>query len=153
VGSMMVIYDRLYRQGSYQQIASKAFIELLLNELVQSTQPPDGRMTLEYAIDDLALDTRISFPLGLLINECVTNAYKYAFPAGRKGKIEVTLRAEGAALVLCVADDGVGLPPKVDLEHPASFGLNLVRMMVGQLDAQMTVKREQGTQFWFRIPL
>jgi PAS domain S-box-containing protein len=153
VRSMMTIYDRLYRSGNYLALDAAAFLSSLLNDIAQTWSTPAGGVALTQEVEDLPIETGISFPLGIILNECITNAYKYAFPAGRSGTICVSLHQVGDCLEAVVADDGVGLSAEIDLEDTLSFGLKLVTMMARQLNARLTIDRSGGTRFTFSIPL
>ena len=85
---------------------------------------------------------------GLIINELVSNALKHAFPDGRVGHVRVELRPlRGQRHVLVVSDDGVGLPPNLDLERADSLGLQLVHDLTEQLHGTVAVNRDSGTTF------
>jgi two-component sensor histidine kinase len=94
----------------------------------------------------LGLDRAI--PCGLIINELVSNALKYAFPQGRRGEILVGLLRDGVGkLILTVKDNGVGLPEDMDIDDTPSLGLQLVNTLVRQLDGTIEVDRRGGTEF------
>jgi two-component sensor histidine kinase len=87
-------------------------------------------------------------PCGLILNELMTNALKYAFPDGNAGTIWVELSASPErVLSLRVADDGVGLPADLDILNTRSLGLQLVNSLVGQVDGSLVVERSGGTAF------
>jgi two-component sensor histidine kinase len=116
------------------------------------------------------MDTAI--PLGIIVNELVSNALKHAFPSGRKGEIDIELsKTENFAskldiygpgqcsiekncfqYKLTVTDDGIGIPEEIDLENADSLGLQLVNTLVEQIDGCIELKRNNGTEFtiWFR---
>jgi two-component sensor histidine kinase len=100
----------------------------------------------------LDLDTAI--PCGLIINELVSNALKYAFPPDSSGGdvwIEFRAQADGQ-LVLMVRDNGAGLSPDIDLDKPPSLGLQLVRMLSQQIRGTLHLEREGGTAFEIVFP-
>jgi PAS domain S-box-containing protein len=102
---------------------------------------------------DLALDVDCAIHLGLVVNELVTNALKYAFPDGRRAEVRVGLRREGALLVLEVRDNGVGLPANVDLEHAKTLGLRIVRILADRLRASVKIENEGGAAFTLAFPV
>ena len=87
-------------------------------------------------IRDIFLNVDTAVPCGLIVNELVTNALKYAFPGGRDGTVTVSMRIEGDCYVLEVSDDGVGMTPGFDIEKSQSLGLQLVTMLVSQIDGR-----------------
>jgi len=89
-------------------------------------------------------------PLGLIMNELISNSLKYAFPeAGRGGRIHISVhRAEDGLISFTVRDNGVGLPPNYDARRAATLGMQLVTALTGQLKGALTVKSEGGgTEF------
>ncbi|MBM3296413.1 MAG: hypothetical protein FJY83_02315, partial [Candidatus Aminicenantes bacterium] len=89
-----------------------------------------------------------AIPCGLIINELVTNALKYAFPSKREGRVRIVMAEEGKGrFSLTVSDNGVGLPREVDLEKPEHLGLQIVKELVRQLDGRLDVDRMGGTAF------
>ncbi len=99
-------------------------------------------------MEEVSIDLDQAVACGLIINELVSNALKYAFPDGRAGRIAVELQATpGGEVVLRVADDGVGLPAGLDLRQTGTLGHQLVFMLVEKLHGTVDVKREEGTGF------
>jgi two-component sensor histidine kinase len=87
-------------------------------------------------------------PLGLLINELLTNALKHAFPGERSGRIDICLKTKDTQqLVLTVSDNGIGIPPDLDHMNTISMGLQLVVTLVEQLEGTIELNRDQGTEF------
>jgi two-component sensor histidine kinase len=89
----------------------------------------------------------------MMVNELLTNALKYAFPEERSGEIRVRLRSEAAETVLSVEDNGIGLPPEIDLASVETLGLQLVRGLAQQINGTVTVEREDGTRVVIRCPV
>ena len=100
-------------------------------------------------MEDLALDVDTAVPIGLVLNELVTNALKYAWPGERTGVLRVGLRRATDALELLVADDGVGAAATSDAQ--GGFGLNMVRTFAGKLKAEHAVERANGTRVHLSI--
>jgi two-component sensor histidine kinase len=100
----------------------------------------------------LEVDTAI--PCGLILSELLSNALKYAFPGARKGTVRIaaSLNAAGG-LDLIIGDDGVGLPPDLDLEHSKTLGLRLVHKLTDQLHGSITADSVGGAAFHLSIPL
>src|SRR5262249_17986595 len=99
-------------------------------------------------ISDLYLNIDQAITCGLIVNELVSNALKHAFPDERAGRVRVELRPLGGhRLVLVVGDDGVGLPPGLDLARVDSLGLQLVQDLADQLHGTVEVSRDVGTTF------
>ncbi len=146
IRSMSLAHDSLYMTGDLSQIDLKRYIEDLANRLVKNRGPGETQPTLALEMDSarVALDTAIN--CGLIVNELITNALKYAFPGDRNGEIKITLRkAEAGRLRLTVADDGVGLASGFDMERDGHLGLKIITKLAhGKLRAQVEFKTEQG---------
>lgn len=154
VQTMMVIYDKLYRSEYYQRVDLQMYLSALLSEIEATWQAPGRRIRLLQDVSALEIAPRQCLPVGLIINEWVTNCFKYAFPDGREGVIRVTVRLlEQQQVEVRVADNGVGLPEDIDLTHPSGFGLTLVRILSHQLNGQVQVTRQDGTCYRLIFPL
>ena len=98
----------------------------------------------------MSLDAAL--PCGLIINELVSNALKYAFPDKQSGKIDINLNLdEQNHYILKVSDNGVGLPPNINWKNTQSLGLRLVRTLSQQLGAKVELDRSHGTMFYFNF--
>ena len=93
----------------------------------------------------LGIDTAI--PCGLLVNELVSNAFKYAFPDDAYGEVNVSLHSNDREFTLVVQDNGAGFPEHVDWRNTESLGLQLVQMLTGQLGGEVDMKSTAGTRF------
>ena len=106
---------------------------------------------LETAIEPLLLDVDIMIPLGLILNELISNALKYAFSDGRNGELLVKLSRQNEEIKLLVADDGIGLPESFNLEV-TSMGYTLVQDFCRKLKAILNIASENGTKITLSIP-
>jgi two-component sensor histidine kinase len=114
--------------------------------LVRSHRLDQGRLALKISTEEVFFQIAIAIPCGLLLHELLSNCVKHAFPGGRSGSIEVTLRRNPQrTYVLTVSDDGVGLPPGLDVRTTPSLGLQLVHLLAEQLHGTLTVERHTGT--------
>ena len=93
------------------------------------------------------LDINTSIPLGLIVNELVSNSMKYAFPNGRKGELNISLKSEKDKYILTVFDDGVGIPEDIDFRNTDSLGMQLVNTLTNQIDGEIKLDRTHGTEF------
>ncbi len=157
VRSMALIHEQLYRSPDLAHIDFDEYVNGLLVYLRRSQVGPGGQVQFRVQIEQVTLELDRAIPLGLMVNELVTNSLKYAFPPGAAAapgaEIWVTAaRAADGALTVEVGDTGVGLPEALDLDHPASMGLQLVQSFVQQLRGQLRVRRRPGTVFSVTIP-
>ncbi len=143
VKSMALIHQDLYREGDLTGVRMPAYVHKLAHSLIASYASAD-RVRLESEVADIVLDVDTAVPIGLVLNELVTNALKYAWPGERSGVLRIVLRPHGDALELAVADDGVGMPPD-GAAQGTGFGLDMVRTFAGKLKAEWAVHNGPGT--------
>jgi two-component sensor histidine kinase len=98
-------------------------------------------------MDEVELSLDASIPCGLIFNELISNALKYAFNGMKKGALNIGLREKNHQVTLYVKDNGVGLPKNIDVFNTDSLGLQLVSALTGQLDGKLDFKSEEGTNF------
>ena len=152
VDSMSLIHEQLYQAKDLAKIDFAAYIEHLVTNLIHSYEITSA-VRLETAVDSVFLDLDMAIPCGLIINELVTNALKYAFPHGQDGQISVYLKADrNGRLTIVVKDNGIGLPEGFDFQQTKSLGLQLVFLLTNQLGGEITFNREPGTTFKIVLP-
>ena len=157
VRSMALIHEQLYRSPDLGHIDFGEYVHGLLVYLRRSQVRAGSPVQFRVQIEQVTLELDRAIPLGLTVNELVTNSLKYAFPPGATAapaaEIWVTAaRTADGALAMEVGDTGVGLPETLDLDHPASMGLQLVQSFVQQLRGRLSVRRRPGTLFSMTIP-
>jgi PAS domain S-box-containing protein len=153
VRSMLAIYDLLYRGSDFQRVNLKIYMERLLDGIAATQAIPGSQISLVKRVEAVEAPVSLSFPLGILVNELVTNAYKYAFSGRSRGQVCVTILRRGTDLEVSVADDGIGLPEGIDTGAAESFGLGLVNIIAQQLHVELQVERAGGTKFTLLMPL
>jgi len=152
IRSMAMIHESLYRSDSLSSVDFASYVRNLTQALLGSQAKYPGRIELAMDVETVQFDLKTAIPLGLIINELVSNALKYAFPKDRRGVIAVGLRALGKdEFLLSVRDDGVGLPPDLELGHLQSMGLQLVDMLATQLDGRIELGPPPGADFRIRF--
>ena len=153
VQSMALVHERLYRSRDLAQIEFTDYLQGLANSLFESYRIDTGRIRLETHVDQVRLAIDTAVPCGLLINELVSNCLKHAFAGRTRGCIRIELQAiTEHEVLLCVADDGIGLPPEIEPESVQSFGLQVVTALVDQLHGTFEVRRNEGTEIHIRFP-
>lgn len=140
--AISLIHQKLYQSDNMALTEMPHYIR----ELVSYLQDPGSGIRFELAIDDVSLDVSQSVPVGLILNEAITNAIKYAFPGGGRGVVRVSLlyNTEGL-LELTVKDNGVGLPEGFDMNRHVSMGMMLMRTLSEQLEGRIIIKNNAGT--------
>ncbi len=153
VQTMAMIHEKLYRSGSLASIRFDAQVREIAEMLLRSHRQSVGHVRLVVQAEAVTLGIDTAIPLGLILNELITNALKYAFADGRAGTLRVGFHFQRPdRLVMSVADDGVGLPPGFDFERGRSLGLKMIRSLTRQLDGSMTIRREQGVEVSLSFP-
>ena len=148
--SMVLIHQDLYRHNDLRGINVRHYLEKLIRGLFESYNIHNDLITLELDIEDLNCDIDTLIPLGLVVNELVTNALKYAFPDGHSGVLRVSLREVEDVLELVVEDDGIGIGEYWQ-EGTGSFGYELIHSFKQSLEADLAVEGDHGTQVTMRI--
>jgi len=152
INSMALVHERLYGTTDLSKIKFRDYLEGLVAGVRETYRAPHVELTL-LVDEDVTMDVTLGIPCGLIINELVSNSFKYAFPNGRKGKIEVALAHEASGMWrLSVADDGVGLPLAVDFPNGKTLGLQLVSVLSQQLGGEISLTLERGTRFTLVFP-
>ena len=153
VQSMALIHEELYQSKSLSELDFPTYIIQLTSHLFRSHQISSSRIELVTKVDDVQLGVELAIPCGLIINELVTNALKHAFPAGSGGKVEIELTQGEDGFVLCVRDNGVGIPEEIGLRNSDTLGLRLVRSLVLQLEGKARIERSEGSEIQITFPL
>ncbi|MBI5679389.1 MAG: PAS domain S-box protein [Methanobacterium sp.] len=146
VKSMALVHEKLYQSDSFSKINFKEYIKNLVSDIFNS-YGIKGKIGLELDIDDLNIGIDTAVPLGLIINELVTNSAKYAFPQGKKGIIKILFKLVDDKYFLTISDDGVGIPHDIELGKTKTLGLQLVINLINQIDGNIEIGRNHGTEF------
>lgn len=145
VRSMMFLYDKLYRSSNFRELSVRDYLPPLIDEIAAIfLMRKDVKM--EKHIDDFVLDVTKLQPLGIIINELITNAIKYAFTGRDRGTIGVSAARRDNRAVFIVEDDGIGMPEYDDPGKSAGFGLQLVGILTRQIKGTMRIERSMGTK-------
>lgn len=152
VQSMMVIYDKLYRSDDFRSISAKDYLSNLVKE-VSSTFAGDLTVGIDLNIEDLILDSDILFPVGIIVNELLSNTYKYAFSGKKNGNIRIVFARKSDKLIeILFHDNGIGLPDDVISGESSGFGMNLVKLLIKQINGNLQVARNDGTEYIISFP-
>jgi two-component sensor histidine kinase len=151
VRSMALIHERLHRSANLVDVDFDEYSRALISQLLRFYARTGIEVALE--VDGIVLNVDSAIPLGLLMNELVSNAIKHGFPKGRTGTLRITLvRLPQHLISLTVADDGVGLPPHIDWRSATTMGMTLIAGLTQQLGGSIDVVTTQGTTFTITFP-
>lgn len=146
VHSIALIHQRLYRSDNPGSISLPEYVSDLIENLSQGFNASNRKIIFEHHIELLDIDLSQAVPLGLILNESITNAIKYAF-TGSGGKILVTVnRLDGERVKLSVNDNGVGLPENFDINRSNSLGMELMKGLSKQLRGEFGISGVNGVQ-------
>ncbi len=154
IQTMALIHTHIYQSGEFSRIAMKNYLRDLIHYLAQIHA--DKRRWVEVRIEgeEISLSVAQAMPLALVLNEALANAYKHAFPPGYRGTILITLQRPAPNLIRFeVKDDGVGLPPGLDLNKTQTLGWKLMRNLVtDQLKGRLELIQDKGTVVIIEFP-
>jgi len=144
----------LYSHENLDRINFADYIQRLAEELYGSLLIAPQRVNLQIDADGVDLSVHRAIPCGLILNELLSNAFKYAFPEGHSGgKVVVCFRKEQPdRLTLTVQDNGVGIPETFDWRKAKSLGLQIVRILAKQVNGSVELYRDSGTRFTVTMP-
>ncbi|NVK66466.1 MAG: PAS domain S-box protein [Flavobacteriales bacterium] len=150
IRSMAIIHENLYRTEDFSSINFADYLYNLVTNLIASYRIQQV-IHLESDIEEIDLVLDQAIPCGLLVNELITNSLKYAWPEKKEGTIRIELKQEESRVKLIIADDGQGLPNSFDDMSSDTLGLQLVATLVEQLDGELNVNVNQGTEYLIKF--
>lgn len=145
--SMALIHEMLYVTKDLSHINIHAYITKLCNSVYQSYQTKDSLVEFVYNIDeDLYFEIDNMIPIGLILNEILSNSFKYAFP-NKKGIIEVHFQKNGDNYRMIAKDNGIGIPKSFNAKETKTLGSQLIYMLTDQLDGKLKLESSKGTKY------
>ncbi len=151
VHSIGLIHQKLYQGNDIKSIEMRDFFTNLAKYIIDTFNASD-RIDFRCDMEQIALDVDRAIPIGLIVNELLSNSIKYAFPEGRKGKINVSLSEKEDHLLLHVSDDGIGMSENPKIQG-SGFGNQLIGLLTRQLEGKMTLIADSGTEINFEFQM
>jgi two-component sensor histidine kinase len=146
VQSMSLIHQSLYRKDKLTGVHVPEYLQQLCESLLATYQVKPQHIQLRTDIAPITLDVDSLVPLGLIINELLTNSLKYAFPNGQGGQIDIRIAENEEGLELTVQDNGVGIANPDQIQNGESFGYELIQAFQQKLDAELAIDSTHGTR-------
>ncbi|NEP18100.1 MAG: sensor histidine kinase, partial [Leptolyngbya sp. SIO4C1] len=147
---MALIHEKLYQSDNLGKISLGDYIQELSNHLLRSYDVNSHRVSMRIEIEDIFLETDTAVSCGLIINELISNALKYAFQGVEAGTISIQAKQmETMRFCMTVSDNGIGLPQDLDVYNTDTLGLQLVTDLTEQLEGELEILRTNGTEFKF----
>jgi PAS domain S-box-containing protein len=153
VRAMALIHEQLYRSIDLSKPQFDQYLQALTQNLLQTYRLGHRPVQAVFQLEPLQLNLNSAIPCGLIVNELVSNALKYAFPEPLEGQITITLATESDTIILLeIADDGCGLDRTINWRDTQSLGLQIVCSLVEQLQGEIRLVQDAGCQFQIRLP-
>ncbi len=150
IKSMAIIHQSLYNSQTYTKVKVNNYFAELLNQVSQTFETENKSIQFETNVENKEINMSMAVPVGLIVNELVTNSYKYAFNQSLKSNriiVNFNSTEKPDTYKLVVLDNGIGLPDDFDIEKLTSFGMQLVRGLVDQLHGTISIIKSQGTGY------
>ena len=147
INSMALVHEMLYKSNDLSKIGLKEYIESLSVSIYQSYVRPQSDIEIIYDIeDDIYFDIDKMIPMGLILNEIISNSLKHAFP-NKKGIINISLKSEKNKYILVVNDNGIGFKKDFNVETDSHLGIQLIFMLSEQLGGAVKLEKEKGVSY------
>ena len=147
--SMALVHQHIYQAENLSSIRMHEYIEELMTMIARSMQKTGQEIETHIDAEEIMFDVEVAIPIGLILNELITNSFKYAFEGRKSGNVTIEFNKIGQdKFLLHFYDDGIGLPKDFDLENLESLGLLLVQLLVAQIKGNVKVKNGEGTHFY-----
>lgn len=155
VRTIATLHEKLYGSEKFTHVQLKKYIEQLIGILVTSFGINSDLIKISQDIEEIEIETKYSVPIGLVVNEIITNSFKYAFPDGSSGKIFIKVYKSGEELLMEIGDNGKGLNETLDIASLKSLGLQLIFTLIeGQLGGKVSfLPKSSGLVFNITIPM
>jgi two-component sensor histidine kinase len=147
IRSMALVHEMLYRSKDFERISFPDYIRSLASVISGTYNRRDIKVNIE--AEEAVLNIDSSIPLGLIVNELISNAFMHAFPNGRAGTISVIFNhsTEKAQFSLTISDDGIGLPEGFSIDHVNTMGLQIVQLLNKQIEGELVIENNPGASF------
>jgi PAS domain S-box-containing protein len=145
--SMALIHERLYRSTDLKSIDFGDYLRTLATDLYRTYVPEPSRIELDMNVEKVMIDINTAIPLGLIVNELLSNSMKHAFPGKREGEINLEFGITDDEFVLVVGDNGIGFPEDLEFQNTSSLGLQLVNTLTRQISGIIELDTTNGTLF------
>lgn len=149
--SMALIHEMLYVTKNLSHINIHDYITKLSHSVYQSFQTKESSIKFEYDIDEtIYFEIDQMIPIGLILNEILSNSFKYAFP-DKKGIIHIHFKKNGDKYCMIAKDDGVGIPKNFDISESKTLGSQLIFILAEQLEGKLSVESKKGTKYTLKF--
>ena len=151
IQTMSLVHEKLYLSENLALIDFRGYVKDLADYLFGMYYVKKGKIILQIKIDNIFLNINSAISCGLIINEIISNSLKYAFPGKRKGEIFIQMQEDGEKIILQAGNNGVPFPHDIDINKSGTFGLEMIRILINQLNAKMEFNGSNGAYFKFEF--
>jgi two-component sensor histidine kinase len=149
--SMALVHEELYRSQDMESIDFSDYLMKLVNELSYSYMVEKKNIRIKLDLDIVFVEMDTAIPLGMIVNEIISNSLKHAFEPGQEGEIFVNLDLTDGKLTLTIGDNGRGFPENIDFTRTESLGLQLVTTLTAQINGTIELDTSEGTKFRIKL--
>lgn len=154
IKTLALVHEKLYKSKDVEYVNLKEYITSIVLLLSYSYDKEHIKVSYELNTSDFErFDIEKAIPFGLIINEILSNAYKYAFPEKMQGEIKLALKIVDDKCIMRIADNGIGMSINIDVNNSNTLGLELIHALVDQLDGTVDISSDKGTMFHLEFPL
>jgi len=151
INSISLTHQMLYQKENISSISLGDYVENLVSQIEKTIFSPNIKLTTKISSGDRKINIDSAVPLGLLINEILTNAYKHAFTSNAEGVVSVSLLDNEGECILKISDNGKGLPENFESLNQNSMGMELINILAEQLNANLKIEKTNGTTFVIKM--
>jgi len=145
--SMALIHEKLYQSTDLKKIDFGDYIQSLSSDLFHTNVVNPNLVKLKLNVEEIFLDINTAIPLGLIVNELITNSLKHAFPTDMTGEININFHSKNNQYEFIMKDNGIGFPANINFTNTDSLGLQLVNSLTNQIDGNIELDQSNGTEF------
>jgi two-component sensor histidine kinase len=151
VFSMALVHEQLYASETNEYIDAREYLHEIVSAVMASQKNMAKEVAINLSIDEVKLPLNIALPLGMILNELISNAFKYAFKTTQKGLLKLSLKQKDDAIIIFISDNGPGMDTTNKREK--SIGLQIANDFMYQLKGTLKTFNNNGTNYELYIPL
>ncbi len=149
IRSMALSHEKVYESEDIAHVNLNSFLVSFVRDM--NTLNSKSNIAVNIDAEDIEVKLDVSIPLGLIINEILSNVAKHAFPDDREGNLNIDLKRDGDYAILVIGDDGIGMPE--DVGPASSLGMTIIYSLAGQINADLNIDKDNGTKYTIKFPI
>jgi two-component sensor histidine kinase len=150
---MSLVHEHLYKTADFKEINLKKYIPELIDNIKGNFLLNEDKVEVKYNINETALDITKAIPVGILLNEIISNSFKHAFPDSKEGTVTVDVKQDNGRCLLTVGDNGIGGKNASEKYHGDGSGIELIKMLVNQLSGEINCDYTAGYKYEIIFPV